>query len=340
MDNKKVHVGEFVEIGFKLNNTGLLPVAYAEINCNIAEKLDQSNFPIEISFINPLQTINTRKKIRCRHRGYYYIGLLTVKISDLFHLFEKEIIFDKKVQLEVYPRIIDFKSLHIPATEFFGSVMVYHKTHEDFTNIDNLRKYTSDDNIRKVHWKVSAKLNDLFVKDYELSGSTRINIFLDGCMESYRNDREGEQEEKAVEVAASIIKYCLSKNLSTAFICQWKERSYVTGHNLSKLSAFIQELMVFSPNGGTPLEHVLTAESKVLPWGTTIAVITLFISDYLFKTFLQLKEKNFRIMVILIKHKRTAYTKEMIEIEEVLRNAGVHITKIDADPYTPDTVEV
>lgn len=332
-------VGDKLEFGYKINNTGILPIFYAEINSNIASRLGNVDFPVEVSFLKPFQILNIRREIECRNKGTYHIGGLTVKIRDAFHLFERVVQLDNQIELEVYPRVIQIEKMCIPAAEFFGTVRVPNNTYEDYTSTADIRKYAQGDSIRKVHWKLSAKLSDLYVKNYELSANTRVNIFLDGYEKSYEEDSYGLVEGKAVEVAAAVIRYCLAKNLSTTLVSEWEQKTTVEAKDISRFNLFLRELIRFTPNGKVPFEDFLKIESRILPWGATIIIIARKLSDGLFHSILSLKEKRFNMMVIFVDEKKQEDDEPMVDQEIVLRESKIPVYRIDLDSDIREILE-
>ena len=335
-----VQVGDVIEVGYKLNNTGILPIAHGEIEFRGANQLSSANIPRELCFIKPFQILNIKRSLICRHRGFYDIGNLTLCVRDLFHIFEKTIDFHNVMMLEIYPRVVEIHEMNLPATEYFGTVAVPHLTYEDYTSLESLQKYVQGDSIKKVHWKLSAKMDQLYVKNYALSGNTRIHMFLDGNEKSFYQDTDRILEEKLVEAAASIIAYVLKKDLSTALHIQWQERSYIEGWGIEKLPYFLKELMRFEPNGKIPMEDFLANESRMLSAGSTLMVMAAQLTEALLYKLVALKEKRLNLMLLLFSEelpedveKKTAFLKRnRIHMIQVGQLEDIY-TKLEGSPW-------
>lgn len=339
VNNRTLRVGDSLQLGYKLNNTGILPIAHAEITCNISKRLGDINFPVEYAFFKPFQMINIKKEFKCKHRGYYKLGKLHVKIKDFLGIFDRDIIFNKNIDLTVYPRIYEINNMKLPATEYFGAFKVPYNTHEDYTSIKHIREYIEGDNVKKIHWKASAKSQNIYVKEYELSANTEINIFIDGYEGSFINDTSGDMEEKMVETAVSIINYCLKNNLHTALVSTTIDKIYVEGRSLKRLESFLGELIGFSPKGKIPIHDVLTTESRKLTYGSILVMLTTKLNDKIFEALINLKERSFNPILILINDNNPISTDEK-KRKEYLKKKGIETYRIKLDSNIKEVLEV
>lgn len=326
-------------MGYKLNNTGLMPIAHVEIVSNISKRLGNMTFPVEYAFIKPLQMLSIKKVVTCSHRGYYKVGELHVKVRDFLSFFEQDIVFNKDIDLIVYPRIHEIDNMKLPATEYFGAFRVPYNTHEDYTGIKNIREYAPGDNIKKIHWKLSAKQNNLYTKEFELSANTKINVFIDAYEDSFINDLNGDMEEKMVETAASIINYCLKNNLNTSLSIATPDKIYVEGRNLNRLESFLGELIGFSPKGKIPMDEFLTTESRKLSYGSTLVIFTTALKDNIFKILISLKQRKFNPILVLIGDGGTIAGEEK-EREEYIKKKGIETYRITLDSNIKKALEV
>ena len=327
-NTKVAHVGDTLEVGCTINNTGIFPVAFMEVDFMIANSLGNKMIPKKMVFMNSFEIINITHDIHCKHRGFYDIGKLVIKIRDIFHIFEKMIIFDNHLELEVYPRVMELDRIRIPATEFFGSVRVQQRAFEDYTSLEGIREYQHGDQFKKIHWKVSAKAGKYFVKNYELSANTRIHMFLDGYRNNYLLDENRDIEERLVEISASIIRYCLVTNLSVSFISRWGERSFIEGRDINKLQVFLKELMHFTPQGNLLMEDVLSTERRMLSVGSTLIIIVVYLSDRLFEQILNLNRNGYNPMLIVVNTLRDEEDSRMLTRTRILKEAGVQFYKV------------
>ncbi|NQY57109.1 MAG: DUF58 domain-containing protein [Ilumatobacteraceae bacterium] len=79
----------------------------------------------------------------------------------------------------------------------------------------SLREYVEGDEPRSIHWKASARSENLIVKQHTTEGLRRVTVVLDADARSYR-DRAG--FERSVTVAASLVNSADRAALTTRFV--------------------------------------------------------------------------------------------------------------------------
>ena len=143
-------------------------------------------------------------QVRSDVRGKFDIGPMTVRVVDPFGLVELARAFQTTVPLTVTPRTVPLSSIPLggawtgsgdnrPRAFATGSA-------EDVT----VREYRRGDDLRRVHWRSSARVGELMVRREEQPWQSRATLFLDNRMRSHRGQGIASSLEAAVSVAASI----------------------------------------------------------------------------------------------------------------------------------------
>ncbi|HPD01434.1 MAG TPA: DUF58 domain-containing protein, partial [Acetivibrio sp.] len=76
--------------------------------------------------------------------------------------------------------------------------------------VSDIRKYVIGDSLRKIHWKLSSKMNELLVKNYESASSTMSAIILDLKKNNYTVEQNAKIEDNLIESSLAVIYYCLN----------------------------------------------------------------------------------------------------------------------------------
>jgi uncharacterized protein (DUF58 family) len=143
-------------------------------------------------------------QVRSDVRGKFDIGPMTVRVVDPFGLIELARAFQTTVPLTVTPRTVPLSSIPLggawtgsgdnrPRAFATGSA-------EDVT----VREYRRGDDLRRVHWRSSARFGELMVRREEQPWQSRATLFLDNRVRSHRGQGIASSLEAAVSVAASI----------------------------------------------------------------------------------------------------------------------------------------
>ena len=143
-------------------------------------------------------------QVRSDLRGRFEIGPMTVRVADPFGLVELGRAFQTTVPLTVTPRTVALPTIPLtgawtgsgdnrPRAFATGSA-------EDVT----VREYRRGDDLRRVHWRSSARTGELMVRREEQPWQSRATLFLDNRLEAHRGHGAASSLETAVSAAASI----------------------------------------------------------------------------------------------------------------------------------------
>ena len=143
-------------------------------------------------------------QVRSDIRGRFEIGPMAVRVSDPFGLVELGRAFRTTVPLTVTPRTLPLPTIPLgggwtgsgdnrPRAFATGSA-------EDVT----VREYRHGDDLRRVHWRSSARIGELMVRREEQPWQSRATLFLDNRSVAHRGHGIASSLEAAVSAAASI----------------------------------------------------------------------------------------------------------------------------------------
>lgn len=143
-------------------------------------------------------------QVRSDVRGKFEIGPMSVRVTDPFGLVELGRTFRTTVPLTVTPRTVVLPQIPLggawtgsgdnrPRAFASGSA-------EDVT----VREYRRGDDLRRVHWRSSARVGELMVRREEQPWQSRATLFLDNRTVAHRGHGIASSLEAAVSAAASI----------------------------------------------------------------------------------------------------------------------------------------
>lgn len=124
--------------------------------------------------------------------GSYHVQMKKVRVYDLTGLFY----FQKKVgcgvSVQVLPKMQEI-GVHISeaSRNFFGEADVYDdfRPGDDHSELFQIREFRPGDKIQRIHWKLSAKQEELLVKEDSMPKACPVALFLD-----YKNVRRRRAE--------------------------------------------------------------------------------------------------------------------------------------------------
>ncbi len=196
-------------------------------------------------------------QVRSDVRGRFDIGPMTVRVVDPFGLIELARAFQTTVPLTVTPRTVPLSSIPLggawtgsgdnrPRAFAMGSA-------EDVT----VREYRRGDDLRRVHWRSSARVGELMVRREEQPWQSRATLFLDNRMRSHRGQGIASSLEAAVSVAASIAVHLSRRGFAVRLVTAAGEDPSSAWHLRDtelNTAPLLEALAVLAPSGAPQLE--------------------------------------------------------------------------------------
>jgi uncharacterized protein (DUF58 family) len=150
----------------------------------------------------PKETARSAYRLPSNQRGVFELGPVTLESSDPMGLVRHVTEAPVRSTFTVFPRVLDILPLPLAAgRERTGSITVRSRASvgEDFRT---LREYVVGDDLRRVHWRSSARTDDLMVREEEAPWDSRDALLVDTRAEAYADPAIFEV---VVEMAASLI---------------------------------------------------------------------------------------------------------------------------------------
>ncbi|WP_159809499.1 DUF58 domain-containing protein [Cellulomonas citrea] len=148
------------------------------------------------------------------HRGVVVVGPVRVRRGDPFGLVSRGRVWTQSVELFIHPRVVTFgaaragllRDLEGQATrDLSDSDMSFHA----------LRDYVAGDDRRMIHWRTSARVGTLMVRQFEDTRRTRTTVALATADRDFADD---EEFELAVAVAASLAVHVVREERELTFL--------------------------------------------------------------------------------------------------------------------------
>jgi uncharacterized protein (DUF58 family) len=151
------------------------------------------------------ETVRATYRLPTDRRGILRVGPLAVEVADPFGLASASTRGAPVAELTVWPAIEDIPSLpHTTGDDPHGGAdhpNTLTAAGEDFYA---LRAYVLGDDLRHVHWKSTARRDELMVRQDEMPWQGRATVLLDTRADAHTP----ETFERAVSAAASIVVAC------------------------------------------------------------------------------------------------------------------------------------
>lgn len=174
--------------------------------CTAVEFVAGDEVRVEIPALRGGRSISVPYALPTRRRGALSVGPLTITRRDPLGFWQAERPVGGQVTLIVEPRILPIPPRAAGRTRHMEGPVS--DTAPRGTQVfHSLREYTAGDDVRRIHWRSSARTGTLMVREHVDTSLPSTVVVLDIRADRY----EGDEFEEAVDVAASVV--AASKNL-------------------------------------------------------------------------------------------------------------------------------
>lgn len=340
----KASMGEIFEEHFEVNNTGWLSCPWLVI-------LNKSNLPLAggsrlLTGVGPHQRRFYTSRTLLNQRGAFQLGPTVLSSGDPFGIFSiRKKVLSSDV-LVVLPMTTSIKDFPPPPGLLPGGRVIQRRSSDVTPNTAGIREYVPGDPMKRIHWPSTAHRGKFMVKEFEQDPQADIWIFIDAQAEVQASlpdqpivySEEGwwlrrlkvslpcNTFEYSVSAAASLAKYFLTDRRAVGFASKGSKSIVVPAERGERQVIKIMETLAFlQPDGHVPVNWLAMTRAKLLPIGTGVILITPSVKQDVILAVEDLKRRNLRPVVVLIKPESFGGTgnSESLMTEILKRNVPV-----------------
>jgi uncharacterized protein (DUF58 family) len=199
----QVPVGGQATVDLTLTNQGRMPAGLLLLEDRIPYVLGhRPRFVVDRVSPNWRRTVSY--PVKSDVRGLFQVGPLMLTVADPFGLVETSRTFTRSQNLLVTPRVYKLPTVRLGADRAGSGEnrprAIAAAGEEDAT----VREYRDGDDLRRVHWRSTARRGSLMVRREEQPWQSRCAIFLDARTTSHHGHGPSASLEWAVSAAASV----------------------------------------------------------------------------------------------------------------------------------------
>lgn len=198
--------------------------------------------------------------VRFPFRGVYNLGIKTVTVTDMLGLFRRTIHVKAPLSVTVFPESDEGFAWSV-RNEPQNSSLNTDLFNEDYSSVADVRKYTSSDSLRKVHWKLSAKRGELIVKNFHSFDPGRTILLLDTRAIPLGERERAAFEDKMVSYVAAAINHCMWGRLTTDFIFGEGDEDFMVieeSEDLGEVYTHLAEIRFAGDRSALASAHMIT----------------------------------------------------------------------------------
>jgi uncharacterized protein (DUF58 family) len=208
-DPDRVARGEPARMTLTVRNTSRLRAA----NLLATDSCGGTDVPVPLLRLRPGRDTTVDYPVPTYRRGVVPVGPLRVTRGDPLGLISLARTYGEPATVWVHPRIHLLRA--VPAGMARSLDGRIDKVPHGTITFDSLREYVVGDELRRVHWRSSAKVGELMVREQLDTSEPTIVVLLDDRAVAHPEVRDGTAEsfETACEAAASIVAAAVREDL-------------------------------------------------------------------------------------------------------------------------------
>ncbi|MGI8433420.1 MAG: DUF58 domain-containing protein [Nocardioidaceae bacterium] len=269
----RTEVGQPAVVTLNLENPGRIPTGLLLLEDRVPYVLG-SRPRFVVDQLRPRWSRSMEYAVRSELRGRYRIGPLSVRLSDPFGFVELTRSFTSMSSLVVTPAVVPLPAVRLSG-DWMGSGDNRPRAFSTAGTEDVMvREYRMGDDLRRIHWRSTARTDELMVRREEQPHQSRATLLLDTRASAHRGTGAAASFEFAVSAAASIGAHLATENFLVRLIsdqsqgadAEWHERG-ISGP--AELRLLLEALSVVD----TGPHQELAAGLEEHPGGLVIAVL-------------------------------------------------------------------
>jgi uncharacterized protein (DUF58 family) len=319
LESDRIFPGEQVAMRVSIVNRKLLPLAWLDIEDQIPDRLrivEQEVIPSGIPGMETLrittamrwyERVSWRFHIVCPVRGYFTLGPVGLRSGDLFGFFNARESLESYASIIVYPRVVPLDQIGIPPRHLFGELRIRRQIITDPSRAVGVRDYRPEDSFRHVHWKATARTQQLQTKVFEPTTAVQFGVFLNlDTFEHYWEGIDYQRAENAITVAASLAVHALEERHTVGMFANGvvggsdQPLRVRPSRSPEQTHLILAGLAKLSPIASLNFPRLLRAETLRFAWGSTIVIVTALMSDPLAAAMAEIARAGHRLVLVTI----------------------------------------
>jgi uncharacterized protein (DUF58 family) len=298
VDHRQGHVGDDMRTTYSISNASGLPKPWLEV-------YSPTDLPVPL----PGRALSLRSwaqrswiaVVPLTRRGTFRIEPMVVRTGDPFGFFEAAASVGRPTVVTVFPRVLSLPRWKLPNAFLEGTHSAPERTLQTTPLATTVRPYAPGDSFNRIHWRSTARLGEIQVKEFDLEQTADVWIFVDLESRVQTGDGDISTVEEAMRAAASIAHDAILENRAVGLT--------TSGHRLVSIPAdrgprqrqkIMALLAAVEGDGRTPLAEVLLTGLPKLRRGMTAVIITASRDSYWVRTLTSLRARGVAAAVVAL----------------------------------------
>ncbi|OAA27222.1 hypothetical protein AT15_05220 [Kosmotoga arenicorallina S304] len=254
--------------------------------------------------LKPGQPLSISTELVFSRRGKKDVSSCSIAYKDPLGFFKRWVVYSNPEEVLILPKLMEFESFPLMLRELLPGSKSDFQLLEDPTHIKGIRKYSFDP-MNRIHWKISAKMKELYTKEFNFTAISKTILYLDLNLSeevfarAVWSQMRKNYEEQAILAASSLIRWSHERGNRIDLVVVGKE---VLKAEYAKDWVETVELLAIAEgtDTGEELSSVLLEDTEKLTPETTLVIFSLYLTDSILPVLLKARSKCARVLVLIM----------------------------------------
>lgn len=220
-----LYAGEETKLYEVIENRKAMPIPVLEVGFHTKKELDFAEednanvsdyiYKRDIFAVLGRQKITREIPVKCTRRGYYEVREAELTTYSLLHKKRLGREFKSDAAIYVYPKMTKVSDIMSLCERMLGTLQCSKRLYEDPFAFRTIRDYTTDDPMKTINWKASAKTSTLMVNTFDSVLSQKAMLFLD--VEDTGILKYEDLVEESIAITATLVRRLLRQSIEVGF---------------------------------------------------------------------------------------------------------------------------
>ncbi|MDE6939354.1 MAG: DUF58 domain-containing protein [Lachnospiraceae bacterium] len=221
-----VYAGQETKLYEVIENRKRMPVPVLEVGFHTRKELDFADventnvsdylYKRDVFSVLGRQKITREIPVKCTKRGRYLASDADITTHTLLYRKHYSKAVGTEAEIYVYPKMTDVSEIVTVCEHMLGTIQCARRLYEDPFAFRTIRNYTTDDPMKSINWKASARTGTLMVNTFDSVQSLKAMIFLD--VEDTGILKYEDLVEESIALAATVMRRLIRQNIEVGFV--------------------------------------------------------------------------------------------------------------------------
>jgi uncharacterized protein (DUF58 family) len=313
-ETDRVYAGSETKLYEVIENRKRIPIPVLEVGFHTRKELDFADtentnvsdfiYKRDVFSVLGKQKITREISVKCKKRGKYQVSCADINTYSLLYGRRYNKSLETIAELYVYPKNTDVSDVMTLCERMLGNLQCAKRLYEDPFSFRTIRNYTTDDPMKTVNWKASAKTGSLMVNTFDSVMSQKAMVFLD--VEDSGIMKYEDLVEESISIAVTVLRKLSRQSTEVGFVYNGgNDNSAILlptnkKGELAKVEKALAEYDIKNNEKPEKLEDVIkyVFEKNIFSEDTLLIFVTKNFNEKLYET-IKKESKDYQSLVVV-----------------------------------------